>query len=253
MKKEISLLGLALILFSGCAILDDPDDKKDLITSESMQEKKIGETIQDRHWKRVFSKAFSDVACPSSRDPQTLPDGYYKGPMLDTHVHIQSLPDGEPGYPDTYYVGDNLGIRRSISEWICMVDVEGTKQAWVFFPVWDPIVEESVDVVTKTIKKYPDRFIPFIMPPDGDGPTVAAQALQEMLDIEPGLFKGYGEIGLYATSELPSLPPDSEKMMEIYRTAEKNNLIVYVHLGEGHQESLERAAEANPNVTFVFH
>jgi hypothetical protein len=50
---------------------------------------------------------------------------------------------------------------------------------------------------------YPDKFIPFLMPPDNDGspdgfPTVNSEVLNEMLEIEPGLFKGYGEIGLYA-------------------------------------------------------
>ncbi len=240
-----------LIVLIGYAFNEGSSGNKE--DSEEINSGQENLSLEEKHWNGVFKKAFEPANCLEPRDPDTLPDGYYKGPMIDTHVHLQSLPDGAPGFPDDYYPGDNLGIRRSMDEWVCMLDVEGTKQAWGFFPVWEPIVQQSLDAVKITMEKYPNRFIPFIMPPDDDDPTVVAEELEEMLNIEPGLFKGYGEIGLYGNSDSPPLPPDSEKLMEIYPVVRKHNLVVYFHLGEGQKEALERAATANPDVTFVFH
>ena len=225
---------------------DSLNDKKDLENKDK--------TIAERHWERVFSKAFADIDCPAPRDPNSLPEGYYKGKMIDTHIHLQSLPDGEPGHPDEDYAGENLGIKKSINEWICMMNVEGTKQAWGFFPVWEPIVQESVDVVTMIMEKYPNRFIPFINTPAHDGnPTVIAEELEEMLQVEPRLFQGYGEIGLYSHDNVADLPPDSPRFTEIFPIIRKHNLVVYFHPGFGHKEPLERAASANRDIRFVFH
>ncbi len=189
---------------------------------ESNAEKEL--TIEEKYWSRVFAKAFEPVNCPAPRDPSSLPDGYYKGPMIDTHMHIQSLPDGAPGLPEDQYGGENLGIKKSMNEWICMMDAEGTKQAWGFFPVWKPIIQESIDIVNITLEKYPNRFIPFIMPPSNDGPTVIAEELEKMLDVESTLFQGYGEIGLYGNPNSPPLPPDSERLAEIYPIVRKYSL-----------------------------
>ncbi|MBI2112564.1 amidohydrolase family protein [Candidatus Woesearchaeota archaeon] len=217
------------------------------------------EEIRERHWERVFTKAFAEIDCPQPRDPQSLPDGYYKGPMIDAHVHLQSLPDGEPGLLEEEYTGSNIGIARSMAEWICMMNIEGTTSAIGFFPVWEPIISESLDLVQKTMDKYPGRFIPFIMPPDDDGnsdgfPTVDAKEFKEMLAVYPGLFQGYGEIGLY---ERPGgaldLPPNSERLKEIYHVIREHSLVIYFHLGEGQKEALEEAASENPDIQFIFH
>lgn len=213
----------------------------------------------EKHWQRVFKKAFEPVSCPKSRDPQTLPDGYYKGPMIDTHIHLHSLPDGEPGHPEEYYTGNNLGIERSMDEWICVMNLEGTIKAFGFFPVWEPIIPESIEAVKRTMEMYPGKFAPFIMPPDDDGakdgsPTVDAKKLDEMLAIEPQLFKGYGEIGLYERGGgAGALPPDSKRLTEIYPVIRKNKLVVYFHLGERQGNALEKVAKANPDITFIFH
>ncbi len=213
----------------------------------------------EHHWQRVFAKAFEPVDCPEPRDPATLPKGYYKGPMIDTHIHMQSLPDGEPGMPLDSYGGENIGTKRSVDQWACILDVEATKQAFVFFPVWEPIVKESVELVRQAMEKYPGRFVPFAMVPDDDGspdgsPTVDAAILESFLNIEPGLFRGHGESGLYGhTGGAHALPPDSPRMMEIYKVAKSHRLLVYMHLGEGQKDALKRAAAANPDVTFIFH
>lgn len=222
-------------------------------------EEKIELSVEEKHWNKVFTKAFEPIDCPEPRDPLTLPNGYYKGPIIDTHIHMHSLPDGEPGMPLEFYTGENIGTKISIDKWKCMLDVEGTNKAFVFFPVWDPIKQESVDIVKMSLEKYPNKFVPFIMPPANDGspegfPTVDAKELKAMLEISPGLFKGYGEIGLYERNGgAPALPPNSQRLKEIYPVVRENNLVVYFHLGENQKEALEEVAAANPNITFIFH
>src|SRR3989344_7307620 len=210
---------------------------------------------EERHWESLFNKTFSDVDCPEAPE-RNFSDDYYTGPMIDAHIHIMSLPDGAPGQD---YEGDNLGIEFSMADWVCMMDYEGTSKALAFFPVWDPIRKESLDVVKMTMEKYPGRFIPFIMPPDDDGspdgsPTVDAETLREMLEVYPGLFEGDGEIGLYDRSGVaPALPPNSARLLEIYPMIREHKLVVYVHLGEGQKAAFEKVLDANPDITFIWH
>lgn len=254
-KSALFCLFLALIL-AGC------DDKEEAGTLAEISEEPSEDlssddwqdlTIEKKHWNRVFNKAFEPVNCPEPRDPGTLPDGYYKGPMIDAHIHLHSLPDGEPGHEDEFYTGENIGIRKSMEEWVCMLEHEGTYKAFGFFAVWDPIVDESIGLVEMTMEKHPGLFVPFIMPPDGDSPTVSAEKLEEMLNVKPGIFKGYGELGLYGNPNSAALPPDSKRLMGIYPVVREHNLLVYLHLGEDQKEALERAAEENPDITFIFH
>ncbi len=269
------LLSFIIIIVSGCVVTDFPEiqppettiteEQKIEPTENNSIEVPIEETLEikelsvaEKHWKRVFEKAFADVNCPPPPS-RNFPDSYYKGPMIDTHIHVQSLPDGEPGFPDEYYTGENIGIKRSITEWVCMMDYEGTSKALAFFAVWDPITQESLNFVKLTMEKYPGRFIPFIMPPDNDGSpdgssTVDTAQLQKMIDVYPNLFRGYGEIGLYGhPGGAPALPPDSKRLKEIYPVIVDHKLLVYFHLGEGQKASFERALDENPNITFIWH
>ena len=255
-KAGIALILLVVIGITGALFLNY---QKLNGAEEQTQASDDGPSIDEQHWKRVFGKAFEPFACPEPRDPSGLPDGYYKGPMIDTHIHLQSLPDGAPGFPDEQYAGSNLGIKQSISEWVCMMDYEGTSKSLAFFPVWDPIRDKSLEMAKLIVERHPGRFIPFIMTPDRDGDpdghvTVNAKELEEMLHVYPGLFKGYGEIGLYGhPGGAPALPPDSPRLTEIYPVVRESNLLVYFHLGEGQKESFEKALEANPDITFIFH
>ena len=187
----------------------------------------------------------------------------YVGELIDTHIHIAPIPDGPF---DSNSDGERpiMGVNVSIEDYVCMMEGENTKMVFAFFPVWDPIIDESLMIVKNTIENYPDRFVPFIMPPDHDDrvdgfPTVDAATLQSMLAIYPKMFKGYGEIGLYERGDHGgpkgslALPPDSERLREIYPIVRENNLLVYVHLGEGQKESFEKALSENPDINFIWH
>lgn len=231
------------------------NQKKDELNN-TKKEKEL--SVEEKHWKRVFEKALGPVGCPMP-PARNFASSSYQGRMIDAHIHMHSLPDGQAGMPDEFYTGENLGIEYSVAQWVCMMDYEGTKAALAFFAVWDPITKESLDLVYKVKEKYPGRFIPFIMPPDDDGsadgfPTVDAKTLDEMLSVYPGLFVGYGEIGLYGHSGgAAALPPDSPRLMEIYPVIAKHNLLVYFHLGEGQKEAFEKVLTLYPNITFIFH
>ncbi len=176
--------------------------------------------------------------------------------MFDAHVHFRSIPDGGPG---SEAAGENLGTAYKVAQWTCMLDYEGTRGGLAFFPVWDPIVNESVEVVRRTMQAHPGRFIPFIMPPDDDGspdgaPTVNATELERMLNVQPGLFRGFGEIGLYARNGgAPALSPDSPRLNAIYPVVRKHGLAVYFHLGEDQDAAFKRVLSANPDISFIFH
>ena len=68
------------------------------------------------------------------------------------------------------------------------------------------------------------------------------------------MFKGFGESGLYARQGgAAELPPDSQRLLEIYPVVKEHGLVVYFHLGEGQKEAFERVLEANPGVKFIWH
>ncbi|MBI4032225.1 amidohydrolase family protein [Candidatus Berkelbacteria bacterium] len=205
-------------------------------------------------------EAFAQSDCPESTMEPLEPTAY-TGPLIDTHIHIPHVPEGPAiaidGRP-------SLGVNVTIPDYVCMMDVEGVTKVFAFFPVWDPIIEPSIEVVERAMAQYPGRFVPFIMPPDHDDdpdgfPTVTADVLASMLGRAPGLFKGYGEIGLYARGDhggpkgAPALFPNAPRMQAIYPVVREHRLLVYVHLGEGQQAAFEEVLSANPDITFIWH
>lgn len=213
--------------------------------------------------KAALSSALTSKPCVLYEKLEPYPNSY-QGPLIDTHIHIPPIPDGPVGLSREENGRPALGLNVNIADYVCMMENEGTQKVFAFFPVWEPIVEESLQVVKETTEKYPDRFIPFIMPPDHDDrvdgfPTVSASDLDKMLQIYPKMFKGFGEIGLYERGDhggpkgALALPPDSKRLREIYPLVEKNNLLVYFHLGEGQKESFEKTLAANPDINFIWH
>jgi hypothetical protein len=189
----------------------------------------------------------------------TYGETWYRGPLIDTHYHIPNIPENildgraNPGQPV-------LGRNVSIADIACGLSLEGTKKVFAFFPVYPGAqAQGQLEVANETMKRYPERFVPFIMAPDGDNdpggfPTVTADVLREFLDIYPDLFDGFGETGLYRREGgAEELPPDSERLHEIYPLVREYGLVVYFHLGEGQQASFKRTLAANPDINFIFH
>ena len=130
---------------------------------------------------------------------------------------------------------------------------------FAFFPVYPEIPLQLLEVVNRTMQQYPTQFVPFIMPPDDDNakdgsPTVEADVLVEMLAVYPGLFQGYGEIGLYErTGGAAALAPDAPRVDGIYAVVKEQKLMVYFHPGEGHEHNLERVLQEHLDITVIVH
>ena len=235
---------------------------------EEFQEEKLysENAFEQKVWEQRIEAALAPTNCPPAT-AQTFGELSYTGPLIDAHFHIANIPDSEPSNEEPDYADEErplLGVNLKITNIICTLEQENTQKVFAFFPVYKEIPAQMVELVKRTMEKYPDKFVPFIMTPDNDGspdgfPTVDVETLQSMLAIEPKLFRGYGEIGLYARGDhggpkgSPELPPDSKRLSEIYPIIRENNLLVYFHLGEGQKESFEKVLEQNPDINFIFH
>lgn len=216
---------------------------------------------QDDSWEQRIAAGLKTADCPAPT-PITLDATSYQGPLFDAHFHPPSLPDSELGSADHLREKRQtlLGVNTTVSEIVCLLRNDGTSgQALAFFPVYPTIADPALDVVQRTMERYPDVFVPFIMPPDDDGsptgsPTVDAATLDAMLARYPGLFRGYGEIGLYARQGgSAALAPNDPRLLAIYPVLRKHNLVVYFHLGEGHAEAFEQVLRDNRDLTFIWH
>jgi len=187
---------------------------------------------EEQVWHRRIEVALEPTPCPDIAKP-VYPSSYYQGPLTDTHLHIPSIPDWSPEEdnmprdeaPEGRFGGPQalLGWNVKMSEIACTLKQEGTQDNFAFFPVYEgEISAYQLEMWNRTMQQYPSQFTPFIMSSGNDGepdgfPTVDAATLQEMLAVYPGLFKGYGEIGLYARENggSPELPPDSQRLQAI--------------------------------------
>lgn len=213
-------------------------------------------------WEDKLEAALAEKPCQAAPEKR-YGNLRYTGPLIDTHYHIPHFDSPPPwqlnnGRP---YMGDTI----TMADIACTIRQERTRQVFAFFPVFPgEHVQEFLDLVRGAMKQHGDIFVPFIMPPDDDNsiggfPTVDAHELESMLAVYPGLFQGFGEIGLYERGErggpkgAAELPPDSQRLQDIYPVLREHNLAVYFHLGEGQQESFEKVLAANPDINFVWH
>lgn len=212
------------------------------------------------------------VSKPCESVPQnSFPSFYYSGPLIDSHLHIPHLPDdgfGESEQPDDSQrpkgadaelydsIAEEdrplLGRTVNIGDIACSLQNEGTIQAFSFFPVFQDIDVQLIEVAKRTMEQYPTLFVPFIQTSGSEASTVEADIFDEYLRISPGLFFGHGEVGDSPTEPI-NPPPDSALYTENFEVDRANNLPVYFHTGVGHQENMARALQRFPDITFIVH
>jgi len=209
-------------------------------------------------WDKRIEAALEPVDCPAVKETQ-YPDSYYKGPLIDSHFHISSMPDWPDLEDSPEEAGESpdyayLGVKIKIDEIACALKHDGTIAAFSFFNVWREIEGPSLKVTKLIMERYPTLFVPFIQPPDNPSPVVPASVLTKMLSVYPGLFKGLGEIGNYGPLGVEAdPPPDAPLYLENYELAQEHDLMVYYHLGPDHQENLKRVLQQHPRINFIFH
>ena len=227
-------------------------------------------------WNRRVEEAFTPSDCPPATKLE-LEDSDYKGPLIDTHFHMSNLWDAPltaDGDGDSYerevLRGDFpmdlpiLGKNITMTEIACRLEREGTDRVYAFFPVESDRpgqLRPSLEVVRRTMELYPTRFVPFIQPLccNETVPTVDASTLSEYLEIYPGLFQGHGEIVLYdqlrsgGGRKAEDYPPEAPLLLDVYRVLRQHKLLVWLHPGEGHQDSLERVLKQHADLNFIVH
>ena len=227
----------------------------------------------EQMWNQRVEQAFASSDCPTATERE-LEESDYRGPLIDTHFHMSHLWDAPLGadadggsYERDLLAGDFptdlpvLGKNITMTQIACRFEREGTDSVFAFFFVESGRpgqLRPSLEVVRRTMETYPSQFVPFIMTPCCDelSPTVDADTLSEFLNIYPGLFQGYGEIPLYdfvGARQAEEYPPDGPIVLGAYKVARKHKLVVYLHPGEGHQESLERVLEQHSDINFIVH
>lgn len=295
--KIITLFLLGVIFLSGCSINEPIQENKEIIETTDVEPKdeviaqksaeiKNGSQVavkesqpeqqeiiispEEKIWRQRVENAMASSSCPDLPEPE-YPSTYYQGQLIDTHLHIPSIPDWSPEEdnlptdqaPEGRFGGPQalLGWNVKMSEIACTLMREGTHKNFAFFPAYEGEISlYQLEIWNRTMQQYSELFTPFIMSSGNDDdpegfPTVDADALKEMLAVYPGLFEGYGEIGLYARENggSPELPPDALRLQEIYPLVKEHNLVVYFHLGEGHKDNFEKVLTQNPDINFIWH
>lgn len=177
---------------------------------------------------------------------------YYTGKLIDTHLHIPSPLDADDDNPV-------LWKDMSMADIACTLQYEGTTSAFSFFPVYvgSKPYSQFYLAAERAQERFPDLFVRFINPPGGtEGvPTVTANRLTKFLNARPGLFQGYGEIGLYGhdSEEVNPYKPYAKIFREIYPVVRQNKMLVYFHPGLNQIASFERVLERYPNINFIVH
>ena len=169
-------------------------------------------TIAQRVWNQRLDTALAPSLCPAIAEVE-IDDSYYKGPLIDTHLHIPPLLNSPPRAEellefdqasDRIDRGDrqnevmpSLGENITMGEIACTLEREGTSKAFAFFPAFPQVSRYLLEVVDRTMREYPAHFVPFINPPGAvEGvPSVEAGTLREMLSVYSGLFWGMARLG----------------------------------------------------------
>ena len=297
-KRILSLFLLSFIVIYGCATEEIPIQKEAQIEPEAiveekiLQEEKETETdiieeaeepadeiqqdiadAQKKDFGPVWNQRIEDALAPSDCMPVAkpqYPSSYYQGPLIDTHLHIPAIPDWSPEDDEEAANGETpegrfggpqalLGWNVKMSEIACTLEREGTTKNFAFFPVYEEIPEQLLEIAYQTMEQYPESFTPFIMSPGNDNepdgyPTIDAAILAKMLEVYPDLFQGYGEIGLYERENgAKALPPDSKRLQEIYPLIKKHKLLAYFHPGEGQLNNFKNVLRQHPDIIFIVH
>src|SRR3989338_5037772 len=90
--------------------------------------------------------ATASKICGAVKAEEPYP-GSYQGALIDAHMHVPSIPD-EPfgafgGQGERLVMGANV----TMADYVCLMESENIKRMFSFFPVWEPIVEESLLLV----------------------------------------------------------------------------------------------------------
>ncbi|MEK6950964.1 MAG: amidohydrolase family protein [Nanoarchaeota archaeon] len=177
---------------------------------------------------------------------------YYTGPLIEDHLHMPTafkLPAEVAQQADW----DPPSLTEVTgSEIVCQFDQGKIKTGFGFYLVANLFPSLFINAVKDIEAQYPERIVPFLMTPHLTSLDPTPEEIEQIILAHPGLFKGLGEIAFYRAS-YKDRKPDDAYFQELYKIADRHNLVVMIHLDDSQQQSIENVLNAYPAVTFLFH
>lgn len=187
-------------------------------------------------------------APPKAREFNREP--YYTGKLVDPHLHLPTVSgivssvSTKMGKPTPAWDKD-----LSLDYLNCLFENGGISQAFGFHLLTKYSHGGEVSMAKRMEKKYPGKVAHFLMPtfitPWID---VEAKTVRNILEKNPGLFVGFGELKPFDDRAL-----DSPSVIELYELAKKYKLIVMIHALGDFNETIEKVLKQYPDVKFLFH
>lgn len=193
--------------------------------------------------KSAVNETQKEQKCSREFSPQFNAGPYYTGNLFDAHFHMppafEELDDG--------FRFPVLGKEITLSQILCYFDKEKVNGANAFyFPDYENL-EKAIGDAAEMKKQLPEGVRLFLMPAE-----LLAEELDVILNSNPNVFDGFGEIVFY-DPERAGATPDDPISLEIYKVAAKHKIIVMFHPGENQKIKVEKALQQNPNVKFLLH
>ncbi len=178
---------------------------------------------------------------------------YYTGSLLDAHLHMPFTFDApEAMYAQADYKGATLEKDVTTASIMCLFDKTKVKSAYGFYVIPNLLKGWAINGITGVDAQFPGRITSFIMPVHVTSLDLQPSEVESVLNANPGLFHGYGEIGLYKDA-YRGIKPDDASLRPFYDIAAKYGLIVMMHPDEGQREGVEAILRDYPTVKFLFH
>ena len=113
-------------------------------------------------------------------------------------------------------------------------------------------VGESVGMVKDIKQNYPNQVVAFYMPTPIGQLNPDSESVQNILEENPGLYQGYGEVK-FDFHEVANDKPEDQQYLEAYQLADDHHLIVMMHPAFEHRQEVERILTAHPDTIFLLH
>ena len=187
--------------------------------------------------------------CPEQPPREFSHTPYYTGQLFDAHLHLPSA--------SSIVSAVSAKMGKSTPAWdknlsydylICMFASERTRGAFGFHLLTKYSLSAEVGAA-KALDKKKSGVAHFLMPTFiNSAIDPSAEAVKKILEKNPALFKGMGEVKFFDGTS-----PDSPKAHPYYQLAEKYGLIVMMHPFDRHKDAVEKLVKQYPKVTFLFH
>ena len=200
------------------------------------------------------STSLQDVECDTKPAPRQFSStSYYTGPLIDAHLHMPFTFDvPKVLYAQADYDGAVLEKEVAAGSIMCVFDKTSVKSALGFYIIPSLLKGQAVVQIKQIEEKFTGRITPFLMPAHVSTLNLQPDDVEAVLKDNPGLFKGYGEIGMYKDA-YKGTSPDDISLLPFYEIANKYELIVMMHPDDGQRQAIEKILRDYPGVQFLFH